>query len=55
MSDMTFYDKDGNIIDSYDIPIGGLEWLINNSKDPEKSLRLIEELDQLFKKLEDKE
>lgn len=55
MSDMTFYDKDGNIIDSYDTPVGDLEWLLNNSKDPEESLRLIEELDQLLKKSENKE
>ena len=53
MSDMTFYDEHGNIIDSYDIPVGGLEWLINNSKVPEESLRLFEELDQLLKKLEE--
>jgi len=29
--------------------VGSLEWLLNNSKDPEETLRLIEELDQLLK------
>ena len=55
MSDMTFYDEHGNITDSYDIPVGNLEWLLNNSKDPEGTLRWLEELDQLLKKLEEED